>query len=88
MHDEDIRVGIGGRAGEGLDGRNVDSDNEVRLSVEEAAGAKARGVESSCRRINSVGLEVGVQKPDKTHHHHPTWRGSERSQRWQQRGQR
>ena len=88
MHDEDIRVGVGGRAGEGLDGRNVDSDNEVRLSVEEAAGAKARGVEGSCRRINTISLEASVQKSEKTHHHHPTWKGSERSQRWQQRGQR
>ena len=42
------RVGVGGRAGEGLDGRDVDGDDEVRLGVEVAARAEAGGVECGC----------------------------------------
>ena len=51
----DVRVGVGGRAGEGLDGRDVDGDDEVRLGVEVAARAEAGGVVGRC-----AGARVGV----------------------------
>ena len=62
----DIRVGVGGRAREGLDGRDVDGDDEVRLGVEVAARAEAGGVVGSCAGARiSVGVSIARRLAEK-----------------------
>lgn len=81
-----LLVGVGGGAGEALDGDGVDGDNQVVVGVVVAAGAEAGVEPGTCsQKVELLEGEAGEEERERdTYHRHPFWTG--RSRRWRRRG--
>lgn len=78
------QVGVAASAGEGLDGANVDGDDEVRVGVEVAARAEPRVEPRRCGGRQSRPRDHTDTRREYAHRHHRI--SAARSWLWPRRG--